>query len=446
MIFQEAEKIELKRELNDNVIKAIDAFLNSFDGTIYLGVNDDGTPYGIKDLDKTHKKLADIITTQILPNPQSLITLVSLYVDGKHIIEIRIKKGKSLYYIKKYGRSSAGCYIRVGTTCRSMSEEEIEERFIESISIPEKSIKDIPVLRKDYTFNKFKQYLVAHGIHINNDTFYSNFNLVTSDGKFNILADILADENMNSIKVAVFKGVDKSIFLKRNEYGYTCLIESLEKVLNYCDALNETYVDLSVSPRREHRLFNSEAFKEAWINACVHNKWSQERGPSVYWYDDRLEVVSYGGLPKSLTKEQFLAGKTEPVNEELMKIFLQCEIVEHSGHGVPIVVREYGKEAYTFSQNSITVTIPFNKNVIKTPENETENEIENETVKLTEREKIVLEEIKKNLTISRKELVELTTIPKTTLDRIITSLKQKGIIERVGSDKTGTWKIKYFDF
>lgn len=146
---------------------------------------------------------------------------------------------------------------------------------------------------------------------------------------------------MNSIKVAVFKEVDKSEFIKRNEYGYTCLLDSLDKVINYCDALNETFIDLSVRPRKEQRLFSSEAFKEAWINACVHNKWSEELAPAVYWFDDRLEIVSYGGIPKNLTKEEFLFGKTEPVNKDLMNIFLQCGIVEHSGHGVSIVVKEY---------------------------------------------------------------------------------------------------------
>lgn len=130
-------------------------------------------------------------------------------------------------------------------------------------SIPEKAIKDIPVLRDDLTFAKLKQYLINKGIHINEETLYKNFGLVTADGKFNLLAEILADENMNSIKVAVFKGKDKSEFVKRNEYGYTCLIESLEKVINYCDALNETFIDVSVRPRREQRLFSSEAFKEA---------------------------------------------------------------------------------------------------------------------------------------------------------------------------------------
>ena len=90
-----------------------------------------------------------------------------------------------------------------------------------------------------------------------------------------------------------------------------------------------------------------------------------------------MEIVSYGGIPKNLTKEEFLSGKTEPVNKELMKIFLQCGIVEHSGHGVPIVIKEYGEKAYSFSQNMITVTIPFNR------PKQLKNEPVNEPVKLT---------------------------------------------------------------
>ena len=437
MLFQETERTELKKILNDTLQKEIVAFLNSFDGVIYIGVDDDGTVIGVDNIDDTQKRIADIITTQILPNPQAFVELGTKYVDGKNVIELKVSKGKALYYIKKYGRSAAGCFVRVGTSCRSMTEEQIEERYAETVSIPEKSIRDIPVLRDNYTFNKLKQYLVSHGIHINEESFYKNFGLITTDGKFNILADILADENMNSIKVAVFKGTDKSVFVKRNEYGFTCLIESLEKVINYCDALNETFIDVSVRPRKEQRLFNSEAFKEAWINACVHNKWSEELSPAVYWFDDRLEIVSYGCIPKNLTKEEFLSGKTEPVNKDLMKIFLQCGIVEHSGHGVPIVVREYGEKAYTFSENVIIVTIPFNKIENTTPKNGAVNG----AVKLTTRESVVLEELQKNPSVSKKELVELTAIPKTSLDRVIVSLKKQGIIERIGSDKTGYWKI-----
>ena len=190
MLFQETEKTELKKILNDSLPKELVAFLNSFDGAIYIGVDDDGTVVGVDNLDDTQKRIADMITTQILPNPQSFIELGTKYIDGKNVIEIKVKKGNALYYIKKYGRSAAGCFVRIGTTCRSMTEEEIERRYIESLSIPEKAIKDIPVLRDDLTFAKLKQYLISKGIHINETTFYKNFGLVTADGKFNLLAEI----------------------------------------------------------------------------------------------------------------------------------------------------------------------------------------------------------------------------------------------------------------
>lgn len=439
MKFLETENIELKRILNDTLPKEIVAFLNSYGGTIYIGVEDDGTVIGIRDLDDNLKKIADIITTQILPNPQSLIELGTKYIDGKNVVEIKVKKGNSVYYIKKYGRSSSGCYVRIGTTCRSMSEDEIEKRYIDSLTITEKSIADIEVLRDDFTFDKFKRYLVEKGIHIKEETFYKNFNLITKDGKFNILAELLADDNMNSIKVSVFKGKDKSVFLKRNEYGYTCLIESLEKILMYCDTLNETYIDLSVRPRIEKRMFSPEAFKEAWINACVHNKWSEQLCPAVYWFEDRLEIVSYGGLPRNLTKEEFLEGKTEPVNKELMKIFLQCGIVEHSEHGVPIVVREYGEEAYKFSQNMITVTIPF-YNPNKTPDF-TKNTIDNENKKLTKSCIKVLEIIKSNPELTQEEIATITILSLSTIKRSLKTLTDKGIIKRTGTYKKGFWQI-----
>jgi len=46
----------------------------------------------------------------------------------------------------------------------------------------------------------------------------------TEDGKYNYLAELLADENDLSIKVARFDGSDKSKILQRNEYGFTCLL------------------------------------------------------------------------------------------------------------------------------------------------------------------------------------------------------------------------------
>lgn len=125
MTFSETEKAELKQKLTDSIPKEIVAFLNTDGGTIYIGVNDDGSVCGIEKLDESLKKIADIIENQILPESSSFVELGTIYIENKHIIEIKVRKGESLYYIKKYGRSSQGCYVRVGSTCRSMTEEQI---------------------------------------------------------------------------------------------------------------------------------------------------------------------------------------------------------------------------------------------------------------------------------------------------------------------------------
>lgn len=119
--FAETEKSELKLKFNDSIPKEIVAFLNTDGGTVYIGVDDNGSVCGVSDLDETLKKIADIIENQILPDPRPFVDLGTKFVDQKHVVEIKVKKGDGLYYIKKYGRSAQGCFIRVGSTCRSMT-------------------------------------------------------------------------------------------------------------------------------------------------------------------------------------------------------------------------------------------------------------------------------------------------------------------------------------
>ena len=109
MTFTETEKVELKQKLTDALPKEIVAFLNTSGGTVYIGVNDDSSICGVRTLDDTLKKIADMIESQILPDARAFVELGTRYVEQKHIIEIKVQKGESLYYIKKFGRSAQGC-------------------------------------------------------------------------------------------------------------------------------------------------------------------------------------------------------------------------------------------------------------------------------------------------------------------------------------------------
>ncbi len=117
-----------------------------------------------------------------------------------------------------------GCHYRVGTKCQEMTPEEIEKRFISTLNIPEPDICEIESYRQDLTFEHLKNYLISKGNHINEETFYSNYKLINKTGKFNKMAEILADKNDIVVNVMTFKGKDKTNYLKRNEFGYTCLL------------------------------------------------------------------------------------------------------------------------------------------------------------------------------------------------------------------------------
>lgn len=129
MKYVETEKVELKKVLNETFEKEVVAFLNTDGGVIYIGVEDDGSICGIDNIDDIMKKISDILIDGIVPNPQSLISLKAIKEDSKWILEVEIEKGNSLYYIKRYGRSFKGCYVRVGTSVRSMTEEQIDQLY-----------------------------------------------------------------------------------------------------------------------------------------------------------------------------------------------------------------------------------------------------------------------------------------------------------------------------
>lgn len=443
MLFQETEKTELKKVLNDTLQKEIVAFLNSFDGTIYIGVEDDGTIVGVPNLDDTQKRIADIITTQILPNPQSFIELGTKYVDGKNVIEIIVKKGNSLYYIKKFGRSAAGCFVRIGTTCRSMTEEEIEHRYISQLIIPKMTMKQVESPRQDLTFNQFKAILTFKGLHYSESTFEQNYNLRNNEGKYNYIAFLVSDQNDTSIKVVRFNGLTKAEFLSRKEFDSACIFKQMEDALDYSlNVLNIVQTNIVGKTRIDTPYFDSAAFREAWFNAVCHNLWVEKTPPAIYGFDDRVEIISYGLLKDGMTKEEFFSGVSKPVNEEFAKIFMQLGFMEQSGKGVPTVVAKYGKEAYRFGSSFIQCVLPYN--ILDKSKRDRllgKNDVENATNSLSITESRIVDIIRKTPDISISSLSNYIGKDKSTIKRAIKNLKEKGYIKRVGSTRTGHWEI-----
>ena len=292
MKYIETETIELKQKLNEHLEKEIVAFLNTHNGTIYIGVKDNGEICGVENYDDVVKKIADIISFNIKPNATELIKINTIINESKYIIEIKIMKGNELYYINKYGRSSKGCYIRVGTTSRSMTEDQIQNKY-NSTYLSKHDISQIESYKLNFSFKLLKIYYSEKKMHINDDTFENNLSLKTKNGKYNLLAELLSDENRISIKIARFQGKDKSILIEKSEYGYQCILVAIDRMINRLEAENYTMSIIEGKRRIDKRLLNMESVREVFINAIAHNDWTKVE-PAVYIFEDRIEIISYG--------------------------------------------------------------------------------------------------------------------------------------------------------
>ena len=202
--------------------------------------------------------------------------------------------------------------------------------------------------------------------------------------------------------------------------------------------------------RKEVPLFDNDAFREAIINAFLHNKWVDGNEPMITVYSDRIEILSRGTLPREQTLEGFFSGESIPVNKKLSEIFLQLHISEKTGRGVPKITEKYGKDAFEFRENAIVVKIPFNWiNVMGNKlgdkmGNKVGNKSASSTeqnIHLNETQLMILNFIRDNNNITKKQLQEKTSKSKTTVDNTISFLREHGLIERIGSNKTGYWKV-----
>lgn len=218
------------------------------------------------------------------------------------------------------------------------------------------------------------------------------------------------------------------------------MLYSLDELLRYGDVLNIIQADETdrVVERKEVALFDNKAFREAIINAVLHNKWVEGNEPMISVFSDRIEILSRGTLAPAQTIEGFYLGESIPVNEKLSEIFLQLHISEKSGRGVPKITEMYGKDAFTFREKSIVVTIPFKK--VKNTEKKVGNKVGNKS-KLNSRRQAIIKEIRDNPNITASELSKILGISVTAVENNLVVLKENKYIERVGSKKTGYWQI-----
>lgn len=425
----ETEILEHKKttgELKEAVVSLASMLNKNGYGTLYFGVSNNGEVIGQQIGDSTLRDVSQGIANHL--KPQVIPTIRLELMDGKNVIKVDAH-GTDFPY-SAYGKY----YMRSADEDRELSPRQLRELMLK------KSETDIiaktAAWEQNLSFQQLKVFFVANGLSVNEEAFETNLGLKLPDGKYNIMAGLLADKNDISIKVVTFAGKDKSKVIRRNEYGYKCLITAMDQVITYMESINDTYVELEPHGRKEEKLFDMKSFREAWINACLHTKWERMNPPAVYIFRDRIEIISTGGLPEDLSKEEFFRGVSRPVNGKLQKIFGQLGFVEQTGHGIPLIIENYGKQAFEVMDNYINVTIPFSRTFV------TEKSVPDVHIELNDSQSKVYRLLQMHERYTINQLVEATGLSDGYIRKILTELKAAGRLERIGSKKKGYWSVR----
>jgi len=183
-------------------------------------------------------------------------------------------------------------------------------------------------------------------------------------------------------------------------------------------------------PQRTERFdYPLDAIREIVINMVVHRDYRDSSASIIKIFDNRIEFYNPGKLYGGITIRDLLSGNyvSKSRNKLIAKAFKEASIIERYGSGIMRVCKiceEYGVKEPDFHEisNGFQVILYNEKTVEKTVEK-------------------ILDIIVNNPQITQAELVEMTGLTRRGVEWNLSKLKSKGLIERIGADKGGYWKV-----
>lgn len=361
--------VEFKRDVIDNraLAKELVAFANLAGGQLLLGVEDDGSISGI-----TRPNLEEWVMTacrdKIRPEVIPYFEVIKDVEPGKDVAVVRVEPGWAVHHV--WHNNHRTYYIRVGTLSREASQEELERLFqqrgsfrLEVRAVSGTSFKDFDVRRlKDY-FQRLRQQPTPKDDDMTGwQTLLVNTEFMLDEGS-SVAATVggllLFAKKPNrflsqaGIDAAAYPGREKDYAAKERaelrgamtplfssvESKDSELVENglVEQAVDFVRRNTDVTATLEDGARRVERwTYPEEAVREAVVNALVHRDYLLS-GTNIELsiFDDRLEIVSPGRLPNSITPVRMRTGCRAARNQLLKDVMRDYGYLEHMGMGVP---------------------------------------------------------------------------------------------------------------
>ena len=446
MAFYENETLEYKRQYTPDIKKEVVAFANTAGGTIYIGVDDNGTPVGVQDPDAVVQQLTNALRDGIRPDVTMFTRIAIQDVGGCPVVAVTVSTGtRRPYYLTDKGLRPSGVYLRQGASSAPASEDAIR-RMIRLTDGD--SFENGRSLIQELTFQTFAAEMQQRHLACG-PAQYQTLGILATDGLYTNLGLLVSDQCQHSIKLAVFQGTDKLLFKDRKEFGGS-IFQQLNEAYQAIDFYNGTRASFEGLLRKDERDYPMEAVREALLNAVVHRDYSFSGSISINLYQDRMELISLGGLVPGFSLEAALMGASQPRNGKLASLFYRMDLIEAYGTGLGKILNCYAglpiQPSFESVEGAFRVVLPnIHAALTQKPAHAAEGGYEvipPESTGLTASEQKALQAIQQAGQVSRRELESLLGVGTTRAVVLLKRLVESDKVQKTGNGKNTRYQCK----
>ncbi len=453
---RENEKLEFKKstnELKDSMDDIVSMLNKHGEGVLYFGVKNDGEVVGINIGQSTIDDVARITKEAIKPMiyPQ----IEEIKVEDKSIIKVSFK-GSELPY-SSYGRY----YKRVIDRAEEMTPDELKSLLLLTDvssrwenNLTQYTLSDIDheALANFYkaaissnrleeltTFDE-KELLSGLGLLVNNHLTNAGYYLFSSKKPVTLkMATYVTDER---ISFSDIKRVEDNIF-------------NLIRIANSYikERMNWEVTSLKNTTRVETPEIPLNSLREIIVNSFAHADYRAISEHEIAITPSEIEIYNPGEFPLNLTPLSFINThqKSLPRNKVILNTLFKSKDVEMFGSGFKKVFKECKENNLEFSYDISKYGFSFiffrknnkeDKNNYSSNNNgNCDNNYNKTTFKYRKSDLEIIELLKDNPLLNRSEIASKINKDKRTVQRAIDRLKEANKIIRVGSKKTGYYKL-----
>ena len=418
---REGNNTEYKREYTADIKKEVLAFANSSGGVIYIGRDDEGSPYPLSDMSDTLTQITNSVRDGILPD----VTMFVGYETSEGGITVTVREGTHKpYFLPEKGLKPSGVYVRQGASSAPASYEQIREMIKLTDGDKYEAVRS---LTQELTFSAATEEFSRGGVEFG-ESQMRTLGVIGTDGLFTNLGLLLSDQCTHTVKFAVFSGTKKGEFRTRKEIDGSVL-KQMRSAFDFLALSNNLAATFSGLDRIEQYDYPEEAVREAMLNAIIHRDYAFSGSIIVNLYDDRIEFVSLGGLMPGLQAEDLFIGISQPRNEKLANVFYRLKHIEAYGTGLRRIMQFYEdfeqKPEITATHGAFMLTLP-NMNYARPLKAKRQHKPQH---------KAVLDYLRENPFITNEIVQGLLSVKQTRAYTIIREMVGEGFIIKRGSGK-----------